>query len=171
MNTRLDIAKKCSNVKVRFIYGLGSAFSAIALWIIFGTVVPLVFASEKMADQVTDESVVTNFKEINRVKVEDDPKHVPKIDAPDKVKAGEWFDVTVTVGAGALHPTLFEHHVRWIAIYKGEIELARAYLHPIHTKPKVTFTIALEESVTLRAMEEPNHASPFESSKEIKVIK
>ncbi|MCZ6681222.1 MAG: desulfoferrodoxin family protein [Candidatus Poribacteria bacterium] len=110
-------------------------------------------------------------EEFKQVKTEHDAKHTPKIEAPDEVVAGEWFDVTVTVGADALHPTMEEHYINWIAIYKNDVELARAYLHPVHTKPQVTFTIALEESATLVAMEQPNHTAPWKASKAIKVVK
>jgi superoxide reductase len=119
-------------------------------------------------EQVFDEDVIGDFKHI---KTEHDAKHTPKIECPGEVRAGEWFDVTVTIGADAIHPTLYEHYVNWIAIYKNDVELARAYLHPIHTMPKVTFTIALEESTTLVAMEQPNHTAPWKASKEIKVVK
>src|SRR5438552_16809930 len=47
-----------------------------------------------------------------------DAKHSPAIQAPDSVKRGAWFDVTVTVGAGGEHPSLGEHFVRYIALYK-----------------------------------------------------
>ena len=96
-----------------------------------------------------------------------DPKHTPKITAPDKVKAGQWFDVTVEIGQGTRHPSMVEHHVRWIALYKNDVELARTYLHPVQTSPKVTFTIALEESAELRALEAPTHSAAWESSKKI----
>ena len=110
-------------------------------------------------------------EEFKQVKTEHDAKHTPKIECPDEVVAGEWFDVTISVGADQLHPTMEEHYINWIAIYKNDVELARAYLHPVHTKPQVTFTIALEESTTLVAMEQPNHTAPWKASKEIKVKK
>ena len=44
-------------------------------------------------------------------------KHVPVIDCPDQVKAGEMFTVKVTVGKEAPHPNTTEHHIRWISIY------------------------------------------------------
>jgi len=90
-----------------------------------------------------------------------DPKHTPKVTAPDTVKKGEWFDVTIEIGQGARHPSLVEHHVRWIGLYKGEVELVRAYMHPVHSSPKVTFTIRLEEDATLRALEEPTHTTAW----------
>ena len=37
-----------------------------------------------------------------------DPKHTSKITAPDSVKRGQWFEVTVSVGAGGEHPSLSE---------------------------------------------------------------
>ena len=98
-----------------------------------------------------------------------DPKHTPKITAPAKVKAGQWFDVTIEIGQGLRHPSLVEHHVRWIALLKNDVELARAYLHPVQTSPKVTFTIALEETAELRVLEEPTHSAPWESSQRVEV--
>jgi superoxide reductase len=98
-----------------------------------------------------------------------DPKHTPKITAPDTVKRGEWFDVTIEIGQGDRHPSLVEHHVRWIALYNGEVELVRAYMHPVASTPKVTFTIRIEDDATLRALEEPTHTAAWESSKVVKV--
>ena len=98
-----------------------------------------------------------------------DPKHTPKITAPDKVKAGEWFDVTVSIGKDAVHPSLAEHFVRYIAIYTGDVEIARTYLHPVFSQPKVTYTIRLKKSTTLRAMEEPNHTAGWISEHPIEV--
>ena len=94
-----------------------------------------------------------------------DEKHSPKIDAPDSVKRGQWFDVTVSVG----HPSLSEHFVRSIALYKDGAEIARVYLHPVYSQPRVTFTIALDESGTLRALEEPTHSAPWETTRKISV--
>lgn len=50
-------------------------------------------------------------------------KHVPAIDAPDKVEKGEFFKVTVTIGKEVAHPNKTEHHISWLGIYfhpKGE---------------------------------------------------
>jgi len=99
-----------------------------------------------------------------------DPKHTPKITAPDSVKRGQWFEVTVSVGAGGDHPSLTEHFVRYIALYKDSAEIARVYLHPVFSFPKVTFTIALDEGGSLRAVEEPTHSAAWEASKKITVV-
>lgn len=44
-------------------------------------------------------------------------KHVPVIEAPDKVKKGEFFKLTVSVGKEIPHPNTTEHHIRWIEVY------------------------------------------------------
>jgi len=44
-------------------------------------------------------------------------KHVPVIDCPDTVKAGEMFRVNVSLGKEIAHPNTTEHHIRWIALY------------------------------------------------------
>jgi len=92
-----------------------------------------------------------------------DPKHTPKIVAPDAVKRGQWFDVTVSVGAGGDHPSLGEHFVRYIALYINSAEISRVSF------PKVTFTIALDEGGVLKAVEEPTHSAAWEATKPIKV--
>jgi superoxide reductase len=50
-------------------------------------------------------------------------KHVPVIDAPDRVKKGEFFKVMVTIGKEIAHPNKTEHHIAWIEVHflpKGE---------------------------------------------------
>ena len=98
-----------------------------------------------------------------------DAKHTPKIEAPDSVRRGEWFQVTISVGAGSPHPALQEHFVRYIALYKDGLEISRVYLHPVYSAPRVTFTIALDEGGSLRALEEPTHSAAWEASKKIEV--
>jgi superoxide reductase len=121
----------------------------------------LVFGAEEQAEQFTPE-----FRQIH---TSVDAKHSPKIVAPDAVKRGEWFTVTVSVGAGSQHPSLQEHFVRYIALYKDSVEIARTYLHPVYSAPIVTFTVALDEGGALRAVEEPTHSAAWETSKKIEV--
>lgn len=100
-----------------------------------------------------------------------DAKHTPKfVAAPDQVKRGEWFDVTVSVGAGGDHPSLAEHHIRYIALYINTAEIARVYLHPVYSFPRVTFTTALDEGGVLRAVAEPTHSAGWEASRKITVV-
>jgi superoxide reductase len=39
------------------------------------------------------------------------------VEAPQSVKAGEPFEVTVSVGKEIPHPNTTEHHIRWIRLY------------------------------------------------------
>src|SRR5262249_43461824 len=119
--------------------------------------------AQSQAEQFTPE-----YRELRRSY---DEKHTPKIEAPDTVKRGQWFDVTVTIGTGGIHPSLAEHFVRYIALYKDSAEIARVYLHPVFSYPKAVFTIALDDSGNLRAVSEPPHPAGWESSKKIVVTR
>jgi superoxide reductase len=44
-------------------------------------------------------------------------KHVPVIECPDSVKAGEMFQVKASLGKEIAHPNTTEHHIRWIQLY------------------------------------------------------
>jgi superoxide reductase len=142
-----------TNVRLR-------AVSAALLLALFG-LATLVSAAEEQAEQFTPE-----FRQLH---TSFDAKHSPKIVAPDSVKRGEWFTVTVSVGAGSQHPSLQEHFVRYIALYKDSVEIARTYLHPVYSAPIVTFTVALDEGGSLRAVEEPTHSAAWDTSKKIEV--
>jgi superoxide reductase len=105
------------------------------------------------------------FGKINRGM---DAKHTPVIEAPDSVKAGEPFQVTVMVGQ-TMHPSEVGHFVQWIELYSGDVQLARVNLTPTMTRPTVTFTVVLNESATLRALSAPNHSAAWEATKNISV--
>lgn len=132
-----------------------------AMFLCFGPGVARVHAAEDQAEQFTPE-----YRQMHATY---DAKHSPKLVAPDSVKRGEWFNVTISVGAGGQHPSLAEHSIRYIALYKDTVEIERAYLHPVYSAPTVTFTIALDEGGTLRAIAEPNHSAAWETSKKIEV--
>ena len=132
--------------------------------VVAGLALVLTLAGSTRAGQ--EEQFTPEFREAH---TSYDPKHTPKITAPDSVKRGAWFDVTVNVGAGGEHPSLSEHHVRYIALYKDTAEISRVYLHPVFSAPRVVFTIALDEGGTLRALAEPTHSAPWEASKRISV--
>ena len=138
-----------------------TAASAVVVFLLSLGAMP-VHAAGEQAEQFTPEfrQMHTSF----------DQKHTPKIVAPESVKRGEWFTVTVSVGAGGQHPSLSEHFVRYIALYKDTVEIARVYLHPVYSLPTVTLTIALDEGGLLRAVEEPTHSAAWEASKKIEVL-
>ena len=142
-------------------YPRTSAVAVVAALVLTGGAARV--GAQGQAEQFTPE-----FREIHRSY---DEKHTPKIEAPDTVKRGQWFEVTVTVGIGSIHPSLSEHFVRYIALYKDSAEIARVYLHPVFSSPRVVFTIALDEGGTLRAVAEPTHSAAWESSKKIAVTR
>ena len=141
--------------------GISLHAATIALLFVFGGATAPLGAAEEQAEQFTPE-----FRQVH---TGTDAKHSPKIVAPDSVKRGEWFNVTISVGVGGQHPSLQEHFVRYIALYKDSVEIARTYLHPVYSAPVVTFTIALDEGGALRAVEEPTHSAAWETSKRIEV--
>ena len=126
-----------------------------------GLALPLVAPAPAVGGQ--EEQFTPEFREVHTTA---DPKHTPRISAPDSVKRGQWFEVTVAVE----HPSLSEHFVRYIALYKDTAEIARVYLHPVWSAPKVTFTITLDEGGTLRALAEPTHSAAWEASKIVSVV-
>src|SRR4029078_5798868 len=132
------------------------AASVALLVFLLGAAGP-VFAAEEQAEQFTPE--------FRQIQPGCDSKHSPKIVAPDSVKRGEWFNVTVSVGQGSQHPSLQEHFVRYVALYKDSVEIARTYLHPVYSGPIVTFTIALGGGGSLRGAEGPPHSGAGETSK------
>jgi superoxide reductase len=135
---------------------------SVALFLCLGLGAASVRAAGEQAEQFTPE-----FRQIH---ANYDAKHSPKIAAPDSVKRGEWFNVTISVGAGSEHPSLSEHSVRYVALYKDTVEIARAYLHPVYSSPTVTFRIAMDEGGSLRALAEPNHSAAWEATKKIEVL-
>ena len=136
--------------------------TAVFLFSIAGASSAPVYAAGEQAEQFTPE-----FRQVH---TSYDEKHTPKMVAPASVKRGEWFPVTISVGAGARHPSLSEHYVRYIALYKDSAEIARVYLHPVYSAPTVTFTVALDDSGMLRAVEEPTHSAAWEVSQKIEVL-
>ncbi len=94
-------------------------------------------------------------------------KHVPVIESPDKVKAGEPFNVTVKIGS---IPHVMEqgHHIQWIDIYSSENFLAKVLLTPVFTRAEVTVTLVkggAHKTSKLRAVERCNLHGAWESSK------
>lgn len=111
---------------------------------------------------------------INPPEKEGKEKHVPQIEVPEKVKAGESFQVTVIVGKEVPHPNTVEHHIKWIQVYSKEgarpvVHVATFDLGPTYAEPKVTFTMKIERSSTLYALEYCNIHGVWDNSVEIEV--
>jgi superoxide reductase len=98
-------------------------------------------------------------------------KHVPVIECPDTVKAGEPFQVNVKVGE-IPHVTEEGHHIQWIEIKFGENLYARVDLTPVFSKPEITVHLVKHgkhDKRTLRVIERCNLHGLWETTKDISV--
>lgn len=113
-------------------------------------------------------------------------KHVPVIEAPEVVKAGEKVTVQVTVGKEIPHPNTTEHHIRWIKLYfkpeagkvyeLGSFEFSAhgesvegANKGPAYTEPAAQAVVKLNTSGTLLATAYCNIHGLWESAQTIVV--
>lgn len=114
-------------------------------------------------------------------------KHVPVIEAPDKIKKDEVVKVILTVGREIPHPNTTEHHIRWIAVYflaEGEkfpyqISKIEFTSHgestqgpntsTIYTHPEATVNFKSEKSGTIFASSYCNIHGLWKNQKELKV--
>ncbi len=115
-------------------------------------------------------------------------KHMPVIECPDEVEAGELFEVKVGLGKEIAHPNTTEHHIRWISLYfhpegekfplqVGHFEFSAHGEHtsgpnqgPVYTHHQVTAALKVDKPGTLQAMALCNIHGLWESSKEIALI-
>ena len=113
-------------------------------------------------------------------------KHVPVIEAPTEVKAGEVFDVKVSIGKEVAHPNTTEHHIRWIQLFfkpeegkfpyqVGNFEFTAhgeavegADQGPVYTHHSVVASLKVEKSGVLLATSFCNIHGLWENSREIK---
>jgi len=107
-------------------------------------------------------------------------KHAPVIEGPDKVKAGEVFDVTVSIGKEIPHPNTAEHHISWISLYfqpEGDkfpyqvahFEFSGHGEGTVFTSPKATASLTVDKPGVLRGLSFCNIHGLWEGSKEIGV--
>ncbi len=97
-------------------------------------------------------------------------KHVPVIAAPPVLKAGEFYDVKITVGE-IEHPNENEHFIQWIEFYVGNVYLGRFDFAPVMTKPEITIPIKFSHAgleSTLRAISRCNLHGLWEGSVKVK---
>lgn len=114
-------------------------------------------------------------------------KHTPVIEAPEKIKKGENFKVTVSVGKEIAHPNTTEHHIAWIDVYfhpEGEkfpyhIGRFEFLSHgsstngpntsTVYTHPEATFVFKTEKPGTIFAFSYCNIHGLWRNALEIKV--
>lgn len=78
-------------------------------------------------------------------------KHTPVIEAPDKVKKGEAFEVVVRAGAYRDHPNEHEHFINSIELYSGKTFIGRSTFASARANPSTTFEIRLDHEHPLVA--------------------
>jgi superoxide reductase len=114
-------------------------------------------------------------------------KHVPVIECPDSVEAGERFTIEVSVGKEVPHPNTTEHHIRWIQLFfkpqddkysyqLGNFEFTAhaesvqgANQGPVHVEPVATAVAMINKPGTILALSLCNIHGLWESSKEVSV--
>ena len=97
-------------------------------------------------------------------------KHVPTIEAPEKVKAGEEALVKVCVGKEIKHPNTPLHHISWIQLYfkpaEGPVVDVAKFCYNSHGD---TMNLKPAKSGELIAVSYCNVHGLWESSKAIEV--
>ena len=101
-------------------------------------------------------------------------KHVPVIHAPESVKAGEFFPVTVVVGEEVPHPNTAEHHIKWIQVFaqeegKNPIHVLTFDVAAAVVDPNVTFKMKLDKNAVIYALAYCNIHGLWESNFKVDV--
>jgi len=114
-------------------------------------------------------------------------KHVPVIECPDAVSAGQPFQIEVSVGKEVPHPNTTEHHIRWIQVFfqpseeKATYQLANLEFcthgeavkgpneGPVYAEPMGTVTTKVDQSGTILTLSYCNIHGLWENSKDISV--
>jgi len=115
-------------------------------------------------------------------------KHVSVIETPEKVKRGEFFDVSVSVGREIPHPNTTEHHIKWIEVYFladgnkfpyqiGKLEFTThgesgqgPNTGTVYTDSQGTVRFKTDKPGTILACSYCNIHGLWQSAKEIKVV-
>ncbi len=114
-------------------------------------------------------------------------KHVPVIECPDKVKAGETFEVKISLGKEIAHPNTTEHHIRYIHLFfhpkeaKFTYDVAKVEFNahgessqganqgPVYASHSAVAFMKISQPGTLHALAYCNIHGLWESSKEIEI--
>ena len=114
-------------------------------------------------------------------------KHMPVIEVPETVQAGETFQVKVSIGKEIPHPNTTEHHITWIDLYfhpeggkfphqvghfaftaHGEA-VAGPNTGPAYTAPEISVSLKVTKPGVFRALASCNIHGLWESSAELKL--
>ncbi len=83
-------------------------------------------------------------------------KHLPIIECPDEVNAGQPFTVTITVGKEITHPDEKGHHIQWIELYLNDLFVARVDFTPEMSISPFSVQVKLDNSAKLMALSRCN---------------
>ncbi|MEI6285148.1 MAG: class II SORL domain-containing protein [Bacillota bacterium] len=108
-------------------------------------------------------------------------KHVPVINAPETITAGEKFTLSVSVGEEIPHPDTVEHHIRWIQLFFkpadgkfafdiGKFEFNAHGEGPVVGDPVAVTKIKLQTGGSIIASAYCNIHGLWENDREIKVV-
>jgi len=113
-------------------------------------------------------------------------KHAPVIEVPEGIKAGENFEVKVSLGKAVAHPNTTNHHISWIAVYfqpegapvpyqVGHFDFSAHGASaagpdegPLYTAPSAVITIKTDKPGTLQAVSFCNIHGLWENTAEVK---
>ncbi len=130
---------------------------------------------------------MVNFKDLFKSADWKTEKHVPVIEVPDRVKKGDFFNLTVSVGKEIAHPNTTEHHISWIEVYfhpekeKFPYQIGRFEFiahgesvngpnsSTIYTYPEVTLSFKTEKPGAIYASSYCNIHGLWQNSKEIEL--
>lgn len=113
----------------------------------------------------------TNTPEDPANLTEMEKKHVPVIDCPGTVTAGEPFRVSIRVGE-LPHVMEEAHHIQWLEIWFSSNFYTRIDLTPVFTVPEVAVTLVRHtrnKTATMRVVERCNMHGQWEATHEITV--
>ena len=94
--------------------------------------------------------------------------HVPVIEAPERVRAGQVFAVRVRVGE-VLHPMLENHYIHYAVLLAGNEPVGRVDFTWRFSSPEATFQLKLDKPVTLVVREYCNLHGLWQNSRQIAV--
>jgi len=130
------------------------------------------FTKTKEVNQECAEDIFCGVNSVEDIENASDleKKHLPIISAPESVKKGECFEVTVEVGKLLQHPNEPGHFIEFIELYEGDTYLCRMDLTAKTTCPVLKSCIALQHTHgKLRAFERCNLHGCWEYDLDIKV--
>jgi superoxide reductase len=114
-------------------------------------------------------------------------KHVPVIECPDSVSAGNLFDIKVSIGKEIAHPNTTEHHIRWIQVFfqpdsgkftyqVGDFQFTAhgesaegPDKGPVYTNHSAVASVKITQPGTIHALVLCNIHGLWENSREIKI--